>query len=186
MRTVEAGSLGLHYLVEGSSAPMFEFEDPAGGWLRSSDLLARGPVLLTFYRGAWCDFCRSDLQDLTSAMMRIRGTGATVLGVFHEFSPAAGQRLTAEFGLEFPLVNDEGGRAAEAFGVRKSASEIAKIESEFEPELLALKGGEPWIVPMQARFVIGRDGTLARSEIIFNYEDRSSADALASLLERLE
>jgi peroxiredoxin len=186
MRRVEAGSRGLQHLAEGSTAPTFEFADPGGGWLRSSDLLARGPVLLTFYRGAWCDFCRSDLRDLASAMARIRGAGATVLGVFHEFSTEAGQRLTLEFGLDFPLVNDEGGRAAEAFGVRRPASEIARIESEFEPELLALKGGEPWIVPMQARFVIDRGGRLARSEIIFDYEERSSADVLASLLEGLD
>jgi peroxiredoxin len=118
-------------------------------------------------------------------MPDLRRTHTTVLGVFHKLSPESGARISREYGLSFPLVDDVDGRAAEAFGIRRSASEMALIESEFGPELLALKEGEPWIVPMQARYVIGPNGVIARSEVVFDYDKRSDAAGLIPVLEHL-
>lgn len=172
-------------LSEGDKAPEFEFVDSHDRRLRSSDLLRQGPVLLTFYRGAWCTCCQSDLRDLMRAMPEMRTTPSTILGVFHQLSPEANTRIAQEYSLDFPLVDDIDGRAAEAFGIRRSASEIARLDSEFGSELLALKEGEPWISPMQARFLIGPDGVIARSEVISNYNERSSVENLIPLLKRL-
>jgi hypothetical protein len=38
---------------EGAKAPDFELPDAAGEAVRLSDLRARGPVVLSFYRGVW-------------------------------------------------------------------------------------------------------------------------------------
>ena len=172
-------------LAVGDRAPEFEFVGPAADTLRSSALLRQGPVLLTFYRGAWCTCCQTDLRDLMSAMPDLRRAHTIVLGVFHQLSPESGARISPEYGLDFPLVDDVDGRAAEAFGIRRSASEIALIESELGPELLALKEGEPWILPMQARYVIGPDGVIACSEVVFDYNKRPNAAGLIPILEHL-
>ncbi len=37
----------------GSALPAFELQDTEGGRVRSTDLLARGPLVATFYRGRW-------------------------------------------------------------------------------------------------------------------------------------
>lgn len=37
----------------GTTLPAFELADTEGVAVRSSDLLARGPLILTFYRGDW-------------------------------------------------------------------------------------------------------------------------------------
>ena len=37
----------------GSSLPAFELEDTEGDTVRSADLLSRGPLIATFYRGLW-------------------------------------------------------------------------------------------------------------------------------------
>ena len=39
--------------VAGNRLPDFELSDSDGGTVRSSDLLSRGPLVLTFYRGVW-------------------------------------------------------------------------------------------------------------------------------------
>ena len=172
-------------LTVGDRAPEFEFAGPTAGPLRSCELLRQGPVLLTFYRGAWCSCCQADLRDLMSAMPDLTRTRTTVLGVFHQLSPESGARVSREYGLNFPLVDDVDGRAAEAFGIRRSASEIALIESELGPELIALKEGEPWILPMQARYVIGPNGIIVHSEIVFDYNERSDAAGLVPVLQDL-
>ena len=37
----------------GSRLPAFELQDTEGEHVRSADLLARGPLVVTFYRGRW-------------------------------------------------------------------------------------------------------------------------------------
>jgi peroxiredoxin len=169
-------------LAIGEPAPAFEFKDPAGSIFRSAELLEKGPVLLTFYRGAWCNCCQADLRDVVSVMPDLLGCRLTILGVFCGLSLQASERIYEEYSLDFPLVNDVGGHAAHAFGIRRSPEELVEIERELSPELLALKGGEPWILPMQARFVIDRGGRIARSEIIFDYAERCALKHLIAAL----
>jgi peroxiredoxin len=169
------------HLLDGDKAPDFEFLTADGRRLRSSDLLREGPVLLTFYRGAWCMCCQADLRDLMQAMSAIRKTGATVVGVFHDLAPGASQNITQEYGLDFPVVDDVDGHVAESFGVRRSPDEQA-LDDRDVPSVLQ---GGPWILPMQARFLIGKDGILARREIILDYSDRSNVCGLVPILERL-
>lgn len=171
-------------LIAGDRAPDFEFTGPTAEPLRSRALLRQGPVLLTFYRGAWCTCCRADLRDLMNAMEDLMRTRTTVLGVFHQLSPESGKRISREYGLSFPLVDDFNGRAAEAFGIRRSPSEMALIESELGL-FTALNEGEPWILPMQARYVIGPNGVIIHSEVVFDYNERSSAAGLIPVLQHL-
>lgn len=169
----------------GDRAPQFEFLTRDARRLRSDDLLRQGPVLLTFYRGAWCMCCQSDLRDLVHAMPAIRLTGSAVLGVFHDLGPDGSDRIAGEYGLDFPLVDDPDGRVAEAFGVRRTPSEQALDDASLGDVPLALREGGPWIVPMQARFVIAPDGTIARSDVVFDYNERTSAEILVPTLQSL-
>jgi peroxiredoxin len=169
----------------GDLAPEFRFADPTGKPIRSSALLAQGPVLMTFYRGAWCPCCQADLRNLADATPGLLRMRTTVLGVFHGLSREAGLRISREYGLSFPLVDDVDGAAAEAFGIRRSAMEIARMESELGPTPRLLQEGEPWIMPMQARYVIRADGVIASSEVVFDYHERTDATRLIPILEAL-
>jgi peroxiredoxin len=186
MKALPSASSPSSYFAPGDKAPFFELVDPIiGGTLRSSDLLRVGPVLLTFYRGAWCGCCSADLRDVTQSASLFRSRNVCVLGVFHDLSKEANIRIRETYNLEFPLVDDPNGRAAQAFGIRRSACEMAEIENSFGPELLALKEGQPWIMPMQARYLIRPDGVIAHSELVIDYVDRSSLTNLRPLLEAL-
>jgi peroxiredoxin len=35
----------------------------------SAALLKDGPLIVTFYRGIWCPYCREDLKDLAAHSM---------------------------------------------------------------------------------------------------------------------
>ena len=169
-------------LTRGDKAPPFELVDPVKGVLRSSELLQAGPVLLTFYRGAWCGCCVADIRDLIATLPSLETESVSTIGVFHGLDADSNARFRTTYSLNFPIVDDPEGRTAEAFGIRRTMPEIAEIENEFGPELLELKDGQPWILPMQARYLIGRDGTIAYSEIVTNYDDRSSAACVLPLL----
>jgi hypothetical protein len=55
-RTIEglrATGLAEQAVGVGDRAPAFELPDPLGRTIASSELLARGPIVLAFYRGVW-------------------------------------------------------------------------------------------------------------------------------------
>ena len=69
----EAGrALGL-----GALAPAFTLPGPDGKPIASADLLARGPLVITFYRGVWCPYCNMELQALQAALPLIEAAAAS-------------------------------------------------------------------------------------------------------------
>ena len=68
--------------------------------------------------------------------------------------------------------------------MRRSLAEMAKVEDEFGPEALALKEGQPWIMPMQARFVVDQDRSILSSDVLFNYGERSDVELVFAVLKR--
>ena len=53
--TAELRASGIldHVLKVGEPAPAFALANVAGDTVRSADLLAKGPLVVTFYRGVW-------------------------------------------------------------------------------------------------------------------------------------
>jgi hypothetical protein len=52
-------------LKEGAQAPDFTLPDARGNAVRLSHLLTQGPVIIAFYRGAWCPYCHLVLRAIS-------------------------------------------------------------------------------------------------------------------------
>ena len=63
----------------GDVAPDFALADPDGDLVALSEVLRRGPAVLSFYRGEWCPFCKAELNALLSAQPEMARMGATLL-----------------------------------------------------------------------------------------------------------
>lgn len=48
----------------GDQLSAFELPNQDGAIIRSDDLLARGPLVLSFFRGVWCPYCNLELEAL--------------------------------------------------------------------------------------------------------------------------
>ena len=46
-----------------------------------SSLLKTGPVVLNFYRGAWCPYCTLELKALRDALPEITALGASLVSI---------------------------------------------------------------------------------------------------------
>jgi hypothetical protein len=44
----------------------------------STVLLEPGPLIITFYRGIWCPYCRSDLMALMNATFEVQSRGGSL------------------------------------------------------------------------------------------------------------
>lgn len=55
-------------LKVGDKAPDFTLKNAFGKKVTLSKVLKKGPVILSFYRGAWCPFCNLQLHTLHKSM----------------------------------------------------------------------------------------------------------------------
>jgi peroxiredoxin len=180
-----AGGQAERALKAGDTAPAFALPDPDGVAVSSADLLSKGPVVLTFYRGVWCPYCNLDLAALEAARPDIEARGARLVAVSPQ-TPANSRKAQRTGKLGFPILSDAGGAVAAAFGLRWTLPEDLKLlYTGFGVDLATFNGDDSWTLPMPARYVIGRDGIIAYAEVNPDYTRRPEPEELFPALERL-
>ncbi len=80
-RELIASGIGERALKEGDHAPDFALPDATGRIHALREVLERGPVILTFYRGGWCPYCNLELRAYQRLLPEISGLGANLLAV---------------------------------------------------------------------------------------------------------
>ena len=70
------------------------------------------------------------------------------------------------------------GSIAEQFGLRWSVSDVDLIDAEMGMDLISFRGTRPWILPMQARYLIRQDGVIAFANVAFDYDQRTEPAAV--------
>lgn len=103
----------------GDTAPLFalpDARDPDKSRMVSLSQFAGQDVLLIFFRGTWCPFCREQMRVLTENQARLEAARMQVIGVVCQSRASAGRWLAAN-PLPFPLLADERRAVARAYGV---------------------------------------------------------------------
>jgi len=79
-RLEQSGQAGRAVGV-GEQAPVFRLPDATGALLALDDLLRRGPVVLSFYRGGWCPYCNLELRALQQQIEEFAAHGARLVAI---------------------------------------------------------------------------------------------------------
>lgn len=173
-------------LKAGDRAPEFTLPDPDGKLVASRELLAKGPLVVTFYRGAWCPYCNLDLQALEEARLEIEARGASLIAVSPQ-TAANSRKSQRSNKLGFAIVGDKGGELADKFGLRWHLPEdLQAVHKQLGADLVAFNGDDSWTLPMPARYVIGQDGIIAYAEINPDYTLRPEPSDVFPILDRLK
>ena len=172
-------------LKVGGRAPEFVLPDAHGATVRSADLLACGPLVLTFYRGVWCPYCNMDLQAIEATAADIRALGASLVAISPQTAPNR-RKSERENGLSFPILSDHANAVAQAFGLRfRLPDDLIALYKSFGNDLMVGNGEDSWTLPMPARYVVGTDGIIAYSEVNPDYTRRPDPSELLPVLRRL-
>jgi len=166
----------------GDALPPFALANQDGETVTSDDLLARGPLVVSFFRGLWCPYCNAELKALGVAEDDIRAAGATLVVISPQTEEQAGKtrkanRLTAD------VLVDAGNAYAETLGIRFALPEAVKaIYSGFGIDLAAANGDDSWTLPIPTRLVVGQDGKVVYAAIDPDYTHRPEpADTIAAI-----
>lgn len=172
-------------LKAGDRAPDFVLNDPDGKPVSSRDLLATGPLVVSFYRGVWCPYCNMDLQALQAELPAIEARGASLVAISPQ-TPPNSRKSQRDNKLGFPILSDVKAEVANAFGIRFALPDyLIEVYKAFKNDLPLVNADPSWVLPMPARYVIGTDGVIAYAEINPDYTQRPDPSELLPVLDRL-
>jgi peroxiredoxin len=167
-------------------APEFTLLDPDGKPVSSRELLAKGPLVLSFYRGVWCPYCNLELGALQAALPEILARGASLVAISPQTAPNS-RKSQRDNKLSFPILSDTRSEVANAFGIRFALPEdLVELYKSFKNDLPTFNNDPAWVLPMPARYVIGTDGIIAYSEVNPDYTQRPDPSELLPVLDRLQ
>ena len=174
--------LAANVLPVGAKAPGFELPDHDGKIVSSSDLHAKGRLVLCFLRGRWCPFCVGQVEAMNLILPQIEQAGATVVAI----SPQTVKQsffMHDQHKLRFPLLSDAGNKVARQFGLTYRVPELQEaVYRRAFVNLPFTNGDESWELPIPATYIVDRDGTVLYASANEDYTERPEpGDILGAL-----
>ncbi len=172
-------------LKAGDAAPEFMLANAEGRLVASHELLAKGPLVLSFYRGRWCPYCVTELEALQGSTAAIAAAGAALVAVTAE---DCGGALTAkrERKFDFEILCDPDNGLGLAFGLLfRLPQEVIAWYRHIEIDFPVRYGNASWFLPIPATYVIGRDGVIRHAYVNPEFRERMDPAAILAVLNTL-
>ena len=162
----------------GDPAPDFTLADCQNRPVTLSDLLRAGPVVLSFFRGEWCPFCRIELDALIEARTAIAEAGAHLVMV----SPQPPTALLLERTQAMPgltVLHDPLNGVGLQYGlIFRMPDMLRRSLLDLGVDLTHLYGSDAWLLPIPATYVVRPNGTIALAHVDPDYTRRLDPEQL--------
>jgi peroxiredoxin len=170
-------------LGAGDSAPDFTLFNAFGRRVKLSDQLKKGPVILAFYRGAWCPFCNIELNALQGSLTHFKKYNASLIAVTPQRPDKSKEQIKkAEY--TFEVLSDLDNSVMKSynlyFEVPRELHELYK--NRFGFDITDYNGKDRLGLPVPGTFVIGRDGIILSAYAKTDYKMRMEPEDILEVL----
>lgn len=178
-----ASGIEQQVLAAGSLAPEFALPDNNGRAVRSSDLLALGPLIVKFFRGRWCPYCMADLSAWRDLYPQVRARGALLVAISPQ-TVHQNDLLLQQHPLPFPVLRDAGCAVAKQFGlVYKVSPPHQKHFRSILVNIPFINGDSEWRLPLPATYIVRADGTIAYAQAHADFRVRPDPEEVLATLQ---
>lgn len=169
----------------GDPFPDFALPDVQGRYHSLSDMLKAGPVVLSFNRGEWCPYCRSELEAWHCALPDLDVAHGRFVAVTSEVGGRASS-LGMIVGDGADILCDVDHAVAMATGLAFYIGRpMLDRYREIGLDLATLYGSDSGFMPVPATFVIDTDGTVAFSFVDVDFRVRAEPGAVVAAVAAL-
>jgi peroxiredoxin len=183
-RLVESKA-GAYAPKPGESLPPFVLSSDDGDLVGSAEMLERGPLVVSFNRGHWCEFCKLELEALARIHAKVAAMGAEIVAIMPERVPFA-RKAKSELRLPFRVLTDTDNAYALSLGLMMwVGSEIEDLYVKAGIDLPDFSGNEAWFLPIPATFVVDRDGVIAAQFVDPDFRKRMEMAEVLKALQSL-
>lgn len=172
-------------LKVGDKAPDFELPNATGKTVKLSTLLKDGPVVVTWYRGAWCPYCNIALRGFQKVLPEIKAEGASLVAISPQ-TPDNSATTVEKDALGFEVLSDKGNKAAHAFGVAYKLPVTLVKQFKGRLDLNKYNGDTSNELPLGATYVIDQKGVIRYAFVDADYRKRAEPSAVVAGLKNLK
>jgi peroxiredoxin len=182
LKKLADSGIAARALQVGAKAPDFSLPDSTGQVVSLSRLLARGPAVVTFYRGGWCPFCDLQLRAYQGVLRQVHDLGAELVAISPQ-TPDYALSDVEKKQLTFPVLTDAHNQVARAYGLVFALSDVLRsLQTSFGNPIPKFNGDDSWELPMPGTFVLDRSGVVRLSHVDPNYMLRLEPTAILDAL----
>ncbi|MFC3802598.1 peroxiredoxin-like family protein [Cohnella sp. GCM10012308] len=172
-------------LQEGDPAPNFTLASPLGERVNLYDELAKGPVVLTFYRGSWCPFCNLQLRAYQQLLPEIGRLGGQLMAVSLQ-SPDNSLSHQEKENLTFRVLSDSNGHVADSYRVLYELPDyLQNLYEKSGMDLAKFNQTDRWILPITATFIVDKGGIIRRAHVNPDLMKRMEPEDIIDQLKKL-
>ncbi|WP_411825587.1 peroxiredoxin-like family protein [Luteolibacter sp. AS25] len=177
---------GADALAVGLAAPQFELPDAAGKVVSLAELLAKGPVVVTFYRGSWCPYCSLQLKALQEVLPEIHMLGGSLVAISPQV-PDSSLNSSEKAAMDFTVLSDQDARTAKEYGVSWEVPEriLQHMRDDRKLDLESINNGNANILPIPATFVLNPQGVVTWRFVDVDYRTRAEPSDIISELRKI-
>lgn len=178
---IEASNILDTALKVGDTAPMFELPGADGVTVKLADVLASGPAVVSFYRGAWCPFCNLELRAMSRELDNAEAAGVTLVAISPN-TPDTSAKMVDEGELTFPVLSDAENAVAKSFNLvyemEEGLVDFYKAEGR---DIAGMNGSEVWELPVPATYVIDTTGVIQYAYVDLNHRVRAEPSEVIAI-----
>ncbi len=173
-------------LKVGDQAPDFTLNNALGKPVNLYAQLAQGPVILSFYRGAWCPYCNLQLHGLRASLPHFEKHQAQLIAVTPQ-TPDKSLEQVKKDDYPFEILSDLDSKVMKAydlyFEVPADLNDL--YQRNFGLDIAVYNGPGRYVLPVPGTFVIDRDGTVRAAFAETDYTRRMEPVDIVATLENL-
>ncbi|WP_024608297.1 peroxiredoxin-like family protein [Pseudoalteromonas sp. TAB23] len=166
----------------GQKVENFSLANHKGENIDLADLLKKGPVIISFYRGGWCPYCNLELKALNDYLPQFKTQSAQLVAISPQL-PDETLSTAQKNALEFDVLSDVSNKVAEQFGLLFTLDErIQALYTQFGIDFEHYYGDKSFKLPLPATYVINQEGVITYAFLNEDYTLRAEpTDVMAAL-----
>jgi len=170
---------GIHI---GEKAPDFMLKNAFGESVSLTDELKNGPVVLVFYRGAWCPYCNLHLHTLQESLPEFNKYGARLITITPQKPDKSAEQLK-EDGFQFEVLSDLDSSVMKAYKLYFDIpADLVALYKKFDIDFDEYNGEGRTVLPVPASFVIDQNGVVRAMQASTDYKQRMEPAAMIDML----
>jgi len=172
-------------LKAGNKAPNFSLKNAFGETIELNQELAKGPVVLIFYRGAWCPYCNLHLHALKNNLAEFEKYGAQVIAITPQ-SPDKSAEQVKKDGFPFQVLSDSTTSVMKAYKLYfELPNDLMKVYKKHDLDIEEFNGEGRNGLPTPGAFIIDRNGIIRTMQAEVDYKSRMAPEAIIAALAQL-
>jgi peroxiredoxin len=172
-------------LNAGDVMPAFTLPNATGQAVNSADLLARGSLVVSFYRGGWWPYCNLELYALQQRLPDLATAGASLVAITPEL-PDHTLSTVEKNQLTFEVLSDVDNKVARHWGLFfELPQNLHAFYSNPRIDLPKTQGNNRFELPIPGTFVVDRQGRIVKAFLDSDYTQRLEPVEVVAAVQQL-